>query len=152
MSLNEITQRMNVARKDGKRDLSVALLTNFIAPYRLPLFQALQNRVRRLDILVSVPTEPNRPWIATFDELNVILQRNITFRSSWRHPTGFSERIYLHCPYDTLPQLLRLRPDVLISGELGLRTLQASFYKALNPGCQFVIWATLSEHSEQGRG
>src|SRR6185437_2266890 len=59
---------------------------------------------------------------------------------------------YLHCPYDTLPQLLRLRPDVLISGELGLRTLQASFYKALNPGCQFVIWATLSEHSEQGRG
>lgn len=130
----------------------VALLTNFIPPYRRPLYEQVARRVGELRVFVSVPSESNRAWTPDWSGLDVTVQRTITRKRTWRHPQGFEDATYVHFPYDTLWQLWRYRPDVILSAEMGLRSLQAALYRAIVPGCRLIIWATLSEHSEQGRG
>lgn len=130
----------------------VALLTNFIPPYRLTLYKALADRLDDFQIFISTPMEPNRNWIPSWEGLNVTVQKNLTLRRSWNHPHGFSEDLYVHLPYDTLWLLRQYRPDAILSGEMGLRTMQALLYRRLNPTSRLILWATVSEYSEKGRG
>lgn len=130
----------------------VALLTNFVAPYRVPLFEALRNRVGHLRVFASTPVEPNRTWKSYRGELDVTVQRTITLRKRWRDAAGFTDVGYVHFPYDTLAQLRRFRPDAIISSELGMRTIFAALYKRLHGNVRLVVWATLSEHTESDRG
>jgi len=130
----------------------VALLTNFLPPYRIPLLKALETQVGDLRVFVSVPMEPNRGWTVDWEEVEVKVQRTLTFERTWRHPRGFSEPNFVHVPYDTLMLLWRYHPDVVISAEMGARTLQSVVYRRLNRRSRVIIWATLSEHTEQGRG
>lgn len=130
----------------------VALLTNFIPPYRAPLYRALAGQTEELRLYLSTPMEPNRPWPNDWRRLHVTVQRNFTLHMTGRHPHGFSERLYVHIPYDTLWLLARYRPAVVISCELGVRTLQAALYRLVARKSRLIVWATLSEQSEQGRG
>lgn len=130
----------------------VALLINFIAPYRVPLFEALHARVGQLRVFASTPIEANRTWRPHWGLLDVTVQRTITVRKHWRDAAGFADTGYVHFPYDTLAQLRRFRPDVIISSELGLRTVLAAVYKRLHANVRLVVWATVSEHTESSRG
>jgi glycosyltransferase involved in cell wall biosynthesis len=130
----------------------VALLTNFVAPYRVPLFEALRARVGDLRVFASTPIEPNRTWQTYRGGLDVTVQRTITMRKRWRDASGFTDTGYVHFPYDTLAQLRRFRPDAIISSELGLRTVLAAWYKRQHEGVRLVVWATVSEHTESDRG
>jgi glycosyltransferase involved in cell wall biosynthesis len=130
----------------------VALLTNFVAPYRVPLFEALHARVGQLRVFASTPIEPNRSWRTNWGSVDVTVQRTITIRKRWHDGAGFTETGYVHFPYDTLAQLRRFRPDAIISSELGLRTALAAVYKRQNASVRFVVWATLSERTEGSRG
>ncbi|MCT7963303.1 glycosyltransferase family 4 protein [Laspinema sp. D1] len=130
----------------------VALLTNFIPPYRLPLYKAIADRVPDFQVFISTPMEANRSWNPNWDGLNITVQKNLTFQRTWKHPHGFSENLYIHIPYDTLWSLGQYRPDVVISGEMGMRTTQALLYRKLNPNSRMILWATVSEYSELGRG
>ncbi|MGD1807351.1 glycosyltransferase family 4 protein [Dapis sp. BLCC M126] len=130
----------------------VALLTNFIPPHRLPLYQAIAQRVSEFQVFISTPMEANRSWQANWEGLNVTVQKNLTLQRTWRHPQGFSEPLYIHIPYDTLWLLHQYQPDVIISGELGMRSLQAALYRKFHPKTRLIIWATVSEYSEKGRG
>ena len=130
----------------------VALLVNFVPPYRVALLEAFRDRLATLRVLVSTPMEPNRDWPVRWGRLDVVVQRSFTLKKRWRHPAGFAENGYVHVPYDTVFQLWRYRPDVVISGELGLRTCLAVLYRRLNPAAKFIIWAAVSEQSEQCRG
>jgi len=96
--------------------------------------------------------EHNRFWEAEWEGLPVILQKNILFKQIQKHPLGFSDIAYIHIPYDTLPILLREQPKIVISSELGFRTLQSTIYRILNPKSRLLVWATLSEHTEKARG
>jgi glycosyltransferase involved in cell wall biosynthesis len=128
--------------------LKTVLLINFVAPYRSTLLRALANRLGSLRILVSTPMEPNRAWVPDWHGLDVALQRTLTLPWEFRRRSGARQQIYIHFPFDTLPRLLGSAPDVVISGELGLRSLQAAMYRMLRPRSRLVIWATLSEHTE----
>jgi glycosyltransferase involved in cell wall biosynthesis len=132
--------------------LRVALLTNFVPPYRVPVYEEIRRRCSDFRIFVSATTEPNREWVPEWRTLPVKVQRSIAMRGLWRHPLSFSEPLTLHVPYDTIPQLMRFRPDVVVSSELGMRTAQAAAYCRLNTKSKLVIWATLSDTTEQGRG
>jgi glycosyltransferase involved in cell wall biosynthesis len=127
------------------------LLTNFIPPYRVPLLRALSRRTGALTTLLSTAMEGNRAWPANWAGLDVMVQRGVSVRRQWRHPSGFSEQAYLHVPYDTIPLLRRLRPEVVIAAEMGPRTAQAALYCRLTR-TPLVVWATLSEETEKGRG
>lgn len=130
----------------------VVLLTNFIPPYRLPLYRTLAAHVGDLRVLLSTQMEANRQWSVDWSDLDVVVQRAVTLPHIWKHPQGFHEVQYVHFPYDTLQHLYHYRPSVIISGELGLRSLQALLYRTIQPKTRLVLWVTLSEHTEQNRG
>ena len=132
--------------------LRVALLSSFIAPYRIPLFRSLGQKLADLSIFISTPMEPNRDWPVEWHDLNVVCQRNLTVHKTWSHPKGFRERQYIQVPYDTIFRLRTYKPDVIVTDELGLRTLQTVAYRAFSPRTGIVAWLRISEHSEQGRG
>jgi glycosyltransferase involved in cell wall biosynthesis len=140
------------ARERTSRDCRVALLVNFIPPYRVSLFRALQEEVGELRILVSTPVEPNRSWPADFAGLPVIVQRSVSLEKRWKRPGGFREISTVHLPYDTLNQLRRFQPDVIVSGELGVRSWMAAAYKRFCPRVRLLLWATVSERTERCRG
>jgi len=129
----------------------VALLTNFIPPYRLPLFQELANLVGELVVYVSVPMEGDRAWQPDYGNLDVRSQHTVSCLRRSRHSLGFEQDVYVHFPYSTVPDLLRYRPDVVISAELGFRTLSACIYRMLSPRSRLIVWGTLSEHTEASR-
>lgn len=131
--------------------LKVALLMNFVAPYRVPLFQSVRAQLGEFRIFVSTAMEPDRPWRPDWSGLDVVVQKTLTKPARHRH-NGFEQQLYIHFPYDTLPQLFRYSPDVTISGELGLRSLQAALYRRLRRDSRLIIWATLSEYTETGWG
>ncbi len=128
----------------------VALLTTEIQPYRHALFGELRTRFCDFRVFVSRPKKLHRPlpdW-----SIDVTYQHTLLLRSVWHHPTGFRESAPVAIPYDTLWVLHRFRPDVVISGEMGLRTIQALAYRRLQPTTRLVLWATASEENERGRG
>jgi glycosyltransferase involved in cell wall biosynthesis len=129
-----------------------ALLTNFVPPYRLPLLQALQDYVGDLKVFVSTQMEGDRPWVPDSGTLIVVQQKTKTFKRARKHPSGFDLQMFIHFPYDTLAQLQRYAPEVVISSELGLRTLQAAIHRVLHPKSRLIVWATLSEETERGWG
>jgi glycosyltransferase involved in cell wall biosynthesis len=96
--------------------------------------------------------EGNRDWPVFWGGLDVIVHRSITISRSFRNPHGYGDQTYTHIPYDTLPLLWRYRPDVIVSGELGVRTLMARIYRTLRPSTKLIIWATLSERTEEAHG
>ncbi|MGZ4399128.1 MAG: glycosyltransferase family 4 protein, partial [Gaiellaceae bacterium] len=58
---------------------------------------------------------------------------------------------YVHVPLDTFARLRALDPDVIVSAELGFRSLFAALY-CLRHRSKLVLWATLSDRTERGRG
>lgn len=132
--------------------LRVALVTNLIPPYHKPVLDCLARRYGGLRVLLSTPMESNRPWKPEWQGLDVAVQKTWTFSGRWRHPGGFSEPLAVHVPLDTWAQLRRYRPHVVISVEMGMRTLLAAFYRKCHPRSRLIIWAEVSEATERGRG
>jgi hypothetical protein len=130
----------------------VALLTNFIPPYHKAVLECLSRRYGAMRILLSTPMESNRPWKVEWQGLDVVVQKTVTLKGRWRHPFGFSEPLAVHLPIDTIQQLRRFSPDVVISGEMGARTLLAALYRKLNPKSRLIIWVEVADSSEHGRG
>lgn len=141
------SKRAPVGHADSPK---VFLFTGCIAPYYRSVFEHLWNLLAGLRILVSTPMERDRDWKPEWGDLPVTVQKCWTFASRRQHEQGFSDRIWRHFPYDTLPLLLRHRPDVVISLQLGYRTLQAAIYRKLFPMSRLIIWTGLSEHTEKG--
>jgi glycosyltransferase involved in cell wall biosynthesis len=134
------------------KNLHVCVVTNFVPPYYLAVLERLAEQVGDLSVLVSTLMEPNRPWEVFTGRLKVLKQKALMFRHRRKHKMGFSDEVYFHIPYDTLPTLWRLRPDVVVSAQLGIRSLQAVVYRQLFPTCRLILWTYLSEHTEAGVG
>jgi glycosyltransferase involved in cell wall biosynthesis len=136
----------------AKRALRVAFLTNLIPPYHKPVLDLLAQRFGALRILLSTPMESNRPWKVDWQGLDVVVQKTYTAKGVWRHPRGFSEPMAIHIPVDTLPQLRRFAPDVIISAEMGARTILAILFRKVHPFSRLIIWAEAGESTETARG
>lgn len=134
------------------KNARVAFLTNFVPPYRAPVLRELSAQVGTFRTFVSTKMEANRSWAPDWSGLDVQVQKSLSFKKLDRHPSGYTQETYLHVPYDTLPHLAKFQPHVVISGELGPRTIQSVLYRVANPRCRLIIHADLSEHTELGRG
>lgn len=133
------------------RPLKIAFLTNVIPPYHKPFLDCLAKRYQ-MRVLLSTPMEPNRPWKLEWSGLDVVTQRTLTLNGRWRHPRGFSEPLRVHVPIDTVAQLRRFGPDLMISVEMGARTLLAALYRKLRRSSKLIVWAEVAESTEQARG
>ena len=141
------------AKRRGLKVISarVALLTNTIPPYRKSLYSAIGNKVRELRVFLSSPSAAELRCIED-DGFQVTVQKSVTLPRPWIHPLGFTDSANVVLPYDTGRQLTKYQPDVVISGECGLRSVQSAAYCLRQTRCPLVLWATLSEHTEAGRG
>ena len=133
-------------------DQHVVLLTNFIPPADLNIYTELARRVGKLTVLLSTAMEANRQWQPDWGTLDVRLQKTWTFRPTWRHPAGFTDSIEVHVPRDTIRLLKELSPDVVLSEELGFRSLASALYTMRSRRSRLILWTNLSEHTERGRG
>jgi glycosyltransferase involved in cell wall biosynthesis len=135
------------------KDLHVAFLVNFVAPNHWAVFREVQRRIGRLSLLASVAMESNREFESkSHEDLNVIIQKTRTITRTARHPSGYEDINYIHIPLDTLGQLRRLKPDVIVSLEMGARTISSLGYRFLNRRCAVVAAVCASQRSEEGRG
>jgi glycosyltransferase involved in cell wall biosynthesis len=115
------------------------------------MLEMLSASVRQLRLFLSVRMEGNRDWEPAWGPLDVTVQRNLSFHKTFRDVDTFQEQSTVHVPWDTVPQLAAFDPDVVISAEFGMRTVQAALYCWLY-GKPLIVWATLSETTELGRG
>ena len=127
----------------------VALLTNMPAPYRLPFFKEL-NRYCDLLVVFDGYIEPNRQWKLGEEELGI----RYTFAQGLCIPyqrkrldIGASGERYLRIQYDIIPTLYAFKPSVVVSAEMGPRTLQAAVYCEVT-NTPLIIWWEGTQHTE----
>src|ERR1700730_17909435 len=133
---------------NNKRKL--ALLTNMIAPYRLPLFSVLADQ---FDLLVSHGgKEANREsWKGLEEDLSnarVVQALGWQIRYSKKVDGRFFDEKFIHITPGFLWHLLRFQPDAIISGEMGFRSMIALAYGTVFRKPVWIWWeGTL--HSER---
>ncbi len=130
----------------------LVFLTNFIPPYIKPVLETLARRHGQLRVLLSTPMEANRSWQLDWGGLDVVVQKTVTVAGKWRHPRGFREATEVHFPYDTVAQLRKYSPQVVISTEMGFRTIAAILYTKFHRQAKVIVWTEVNESTERGRG
>ncbi len=116
--------------------MNLAVITNILTPYRVPLFEAIGKRVDRLDVLLMAEREENRDWIlgATPFQCDVLPGFHVKLPGA---------EVSLHVNYGVMRALRRASPDVVLSGGYGPANLTAWLYCRLH-GRLFVGWGELS--------
>lgn len=139
-----------VERKAGC--LRVALLTNEIPPYRVPLYQALAGTPGwEFTVFTCTQRECNRQWA-------VMEPKGFSHQQSWslsyvrkeryEDQTGFTETTEIHVPIGVFWDLSRYRPDVILSLEMGARSLLAAAHACLMRK-RLVLYFEGTSHTER---
>ena len=128
----------------------VVVLINYMRRHHVLAFTEFAKRVGKLTILVSTPMEGDRDWKPQWDGLNVIIQKNHTI--TLNRSSGFDEKNFIHLPWDTTGQLRSLKPDLILSYEMGMRTLLCAGFRTLNRRAPLVVVGNMSSHLESRRG
>ena len=130
----------------------VVFLMNYVWPARTKMFETLAKKIGDLRILCSVAVGKDRRWTLNGGTLSIDVQRTLSFSTKWRHPLGFSEDNVVCFPLDTILLLYRIAPDVVITQQLGFRSLCAMLYCCVQGHCRFVLWLQMTEHQQRGSG
>ena len=119
----------------------LAVLTNIVAPYRLPMYERL---AKEFDVRVfySGAEGNRRQWApASHVDSRLSLSRSWGCSLSWtRHERGVAVEKFLHVNPGLLADLYRWRPDAVISSEMGFRTITALSYGKLWKKPVWVWW------------
>ena len=111
--------------------MRVALVTNIVPPYRVPVFRRLAETPGwRLRVFTSAWTEFDRSWSVDTGDLDVICVPGISHVERGRTR---------HLPLGLPLALCRFRPDVVVSAELGVRSWLAWLYCAV-ARVPFALW------------
>jgi glycosyltransferase involved in cell wall biosynthesis len=133
---------------NSKRKL--ALLTNMIAPYRLPLFSVLGDQFDLL--LLHGGKEANRDSWSNLEES----LPNARVVRAWGCQIRYAKKIngevfdekFIHVTPGLLWHLLRFRPDAVVSSEMGFRSMLALAYRTVFH-IPVWIWWEGTPHSER---
>lgn len=134
--------------------MRVALLTNILTPYRLPVYRALARTPGwELRILLSAESEFDRDWCAEAGDLDVEVVRGVSLRRRLRTRgrAPAEQLVTRHLPFGLPAALRRFRPDVVVSAELGARTALALAWSRARR-VPLVIWTYPSRASATAAG
>ena len=101
--------------------MKVAILTNILAPYRIPLFEEIGRRVDDLTIVLMADRHENREWRLPDHNLKTVTLPGFHFKP----PT---HEVSLHLNYGVFRTLRRLQSDVVISGGFAPANILAFLY------------------------
>ena len=132
--------------------IKLAILNNHITPYRVPVYKGLGERF--LTYLLISGRELNRD---TWQGLEHSLE-NVDVRKVWGFTLQFFERRkgnvfdprYLHINPGYIWELLKIRPDIVISAEMGFRSLVALTYGLIFRKPVWILWGG-TIHTERHR-
>lgn len=126
----------------------LAFLINVIAPYRVPLYGRVAERFQT--VVLHGAAEPNRSW-SVENPRNIKIKKVFSLQIPMRKETGIdgvTDVSYVQLNLGLVWHVLRFRPDVIVSSEMGLRTVIAVLYGKLMRVPVWVWWGgTL--HSER---
>ncbi len=124
----------------------VAICTNFISPYRRPVFRKLAEMTGwRLRVVTNIGMEHDRDWCADdFADEPFEVRQCRSFARRQRGGTGISS--VRHFPVGLPAELLRFKPDAIITGELGPRTALASV-TGYAMGAKVIPWTYRADPS-----
>lgn len=127
----------------------VAILTNVIPYYRRPVFEILQaDKSLSLKFFLSMPI--NRSDKKSCDTLTLHYSKGINIQWKTYHQNTKTEQTeWLHVPVKLPVDLLLFRPDIIISGEFGLRSICGYFVAKLRK-IPFVLWSEEIQETAQG--
>jgi glycosyltransferase involved in cell wall biosynthesis len=140
--------------------MRIALLTNIVPPYRLPVYRDLATTpgwALRVMLCAERETGFGRAHEGAFERGRRDLDLEVVRGWSFPRPvsTGAAgearQVVDSHVPLGALAALCRFRPDVIVSAELGARTAIAALY-AGSTRTPLVIWSYPSRASAAGMG
>ncbi|MEM7248657.1 MAG: glycosyltransferase family 4 protein [Acidobacteriota bacterium] len=129
--------------------MRVAFCTNFVSPYRRPLFQKLADTPDwDFRVFVNATSEFDRAWDVDCGQLGVTKLETWSIKRTVHSekPVPFEQVITLHLPLNLGSELRKYRPDVVFSHELGPRSL-AAYAASRRLKRPFVLWSYQSRIS-----
>lgn len=128
----------------------LAILTNIVSPVRVPIYQLLGERFETLLILSG--REGNRRWE---QERVPGVRSKVAWGITWKRTVrggggGTAEERYLHINPGYLWELIRFRPEAIITSEMGFRSLVGVVYGRCR-GVPVWVWSGVPLHSAQRR-
>ena len=133
------------------RPLRVALLTNENAPYRVPLYTELGNTEGwQFRVYTCIDREHDRLWEVARDvgfETRKSFSLRYTRNQRVEGGKDYVTRRPVHVPLGVVPDMVRFRPDVVISDEFGARTLLAAL-TAKMVGHRLIVCSESTPHTE----
>ncbi|HSA85281.1 MAG TPA: glycosyltransferase family 4 protein [Nitrospira sp.] len=124
--------------------MKLAVITNILTPYRLPLFEHFAKSTKECTVLLQTEREENRAW-----RLPPVTFRIDVLPGFHLRPSG--AEVSIHLNYGILQRLRRLQPDIVLSGGFAVANVTAYLYCKLF-GKRYVQWGELTlmdgaEHS-----
>lgn len=101
--------------------MKLAIVTNILTPYRVPLFDALAKRVDDLTVLLMARHEENRQW-----EIGAVSFKTKVLKGFHLKPPGAD--VSLHWNYGVVAALRAMDPDIVLSGGFAPANLAAYLY------------------------
>jgi glycosyltransferase involved in cell wall biosynthesis len=126
----------------------LAILLNIVAPYRVPILSSLADHFDTL--VLHGGNEPNRQWAVNLPP-SLKVRKAFTLQIPLRKKCGVdgvADTSYVHLNLGLIYWLIRFRPGVIISNEMGVRTFIAILYGRLT-GVPVWVWWGGTMHSER---
>lgn len=128
-----------------KKKLAVAL--NVLSPYWHEVFDALGEKLWDVTIFVGAESDPDREYNqSNYSQYSFRVIKNRSLLIDLRR-LRFRTR-FLHLPVGLWKDLVRLKPDVIISNELGIKTIIALVYGKLRR-VPIIPWVCVTKHTER---
>ena len=140
----------------GPRDKSlhcaprVVVLINLIAPYRVPLFNALHDHHDLETQVWALAAAENRQWKVAEEAMRFPhrILRGTTMELAGQ---GLEKQRFVHLNSDLARNLWRERPDVVVAAEFSPASVQAALYCSLT-GAKLVSWSETTPQFEEHIG
>lgn len=127
----------------GKAPIRVAIVTNILSPYRVPLFEEIAQLTESVKVFLMAEEEENRHW-----ELHKIsFPCQLLHGVHWR-PPGFESSLHLN--YGVGKALAQYDPDIVLSGGFTLANVQAARY-CVRHGKSYIGWGEVSLRDKSAR-
>ena len=122
--------------------MKLAVMTNILAPYRVPLFEAMARRVDDFTVFLMAKQEENRQW-----DIGPVPFRTEVLNGFHLRPP--SAEVSLHWNYGVVQALQRANPDIVMSGGFAPANIEAYLYCKLF-GRAYVGWGefTLRDNAQ----
>jgi glycosyltransferase involved in cell wall biosynthesis len=141
-----------LSKTNHAQQLRVALLTNENTPYRVPLYRELASTAGwDFQVFTCIGREFDRLW-EEIEPSGFKTKKSYSLKYM-RHQDFGREHIChvkkeVHLPIGIVADLLKFRPDVVLSNEFGLRTLLAAITSKFI-GHKLVVYNEATRHTEK---